>query len=140
MRKRKVDDFYSLNHPSETERFIFRITTIKIIMENPQSYGYHLEEEQIYQPLEYETVQIKIDKQLHLSYVVGSIGSEYRVLKELNPHILRDQLPTGQYIIKVLPGSRDRLNAALLQLNDKSSEEVVEVPPSAAVWFKQATL
>jgi len=61
--KQKVDDFYSLNLPSETERFIFRITAIKIIMENPQRYGYHLEEEQIYQPLEYDAVQVKIDKQ-----------------------------------------------------------------------------
>ena len=130
IRKQKVDDFYSLNLPSETERFIFRITAVKIIMENPQRYGYHLEEEQIYPPLEYETVQVKIDQQLHLSYVAASIGSEYRVLKELNPHILRHQLPTGQYSMKVPPGSSDRLMAALQQLNNTSSGEVVEVPPS----------
>ena len=40
----KVDDVYSLNLPSETEGFIFRITATKIIMEHPQLYSYHLEE------------------------------------------------------------------------------------------------
>jgi membrane-bound lytic murein transglycosylase D len=128
--KQKVEDFYSLNLPSETERFIFRITAIKIIMENPQRYGYQLEEEQIYQPLEYDTVQVNIDKQLHLTYVAAAIGSEYRVLKELNPHILGHQLPTGQYSIKVPPGFESRLTEALRQLDDKSSREVAELSPN----------
>ena len=128
IRKQKVDDFYSLNLPSETERFIFRIAAIKIIMENPQRYGYDLDEEQIYQPLEYDAVQINIDKKLHLAYVAAAIGSEYRVLKELNPHILRHQLPTGQYNIKVPPGSASRLLTALQQLDGTSAAEVAEVP------------
>jgi membrane-bound lytic murein transglycosylase D len=128
IRKQKVDDFYSLNLPSETERFIFRIAAIKIIMENPQRYGYHLNEEQIYQPLEYDAVQVKIGKKLHLAYVAAAIGSEYRVLKELNPHILRHQLPTGQYTINVPPGSGSRLTTALQQLDNTSVAEVAEVP------------
>ena len=130
IRKQKVDDFYSLNLPSETERFIFRITAIKIIMENPQGYGYNLEEEQIYQPLEYDSVPVKIDKQLHLAYVAAAIGSEYRVLKELNPHILRHQLPTGQYTIKVPLGSESRLTAALQPLATKASGEVSKPSPN----------
>ncbi|UCG20006.1 MAG: transglycosylase SLT domain-containing protein [Deltaproteobacteria bacterium] len=130
IRKQKVDDFYSLNLPSETERFIFRIAAIKIIMENPHLYGYHLEEEQIYQPLEYDTVQVKINKHLHLAYVAAAIGSEYRVLKELNPHILRHQLPTGQYTIKVPLGSEAKLTAALQQLDNNSSGEIAVVSSS----------
>ena len=123
----KVDDFYSLNLPSETERFIFRISAIKIVMENAQRYGYHLDEEQIYQPLEYDAVQVKIDKRLHLAYVAAAIGSEYRVLKELNPHILGHQLPIGQYTFKVPPGSGLRLKQAFQHLGDKSAREVAEV-------------
>jgi len=128
--KQKVDDFYSLNLPSETERFIFRITAIKIIMENPQRYGYHLEEEQIYQPLEYDTVQVKIDQQLHLAYMAAAIGSEYRTVKELNPHILTHQLPAGLYTLKVPQGSQSRLTAVLQQLDNKSSGEVARVSPN----------
>jgi hypothetical protein len=130
IKKQKVDDFYSLNLPTETERFIFRITAIKIIMENPQNYGYHLQEEQLYQPLEYDTVQVKIDKQLHLAYVAAAIGSEYRAVKELNPHILTHQLPTGRYFIKVPHGSQSRLTAVLQQLDNKSSGEFARMSSS----------
>ena len=130
VKKQKVDDFYSLNLPSETERFIFRITAIKIIMENPQRYGYHLEAEQIYQPLEYETVQVKIDKQLHLAYMAAAIGAEYRIVKELNPHILTHQLPAGRYTLKVPQGSQSRLTGVLHQLNSKASGEVARASPN----------
>jgi hypothetical protein len=131
IRKQKVDDFYSLNLPLETERFIFRITAIKIIMENPQRYGYHLEEKQIYRPLEYDTVQVNIDKQLHLAYMAAAIGVEYRVIKELNPHMLTHQLPTGRYTIKVPKGSQPRLAGILQQHdNNKSSGELAQLSPS----------
>jgi len=130
IKKQRVDDFYSLNLPSETERFIFRITAIKIIMENPQRYGYHLEEEQIYQPLEYDTVEVKTDKQVHLAYIAAAIGSEYRVVKELNPHILTHQLPAGRYTINVPQGSQFRLTGVLQPLDNKSSGEVARVSPN----------
>jgi len=62
--------------------------------------------------------------------VAAAIGSEYRVLKELNPHILRHQLPAGQYTIKVPLGSESRLTAALQQLDNKSSGEVTQASPN----------
>jgi membrane-bound lytic murein transglycosylase D len=62
--------------------------------------------------------------------MAAAIGSEYRVLKELNPHILRHQLPTGTYTIKVPQGSQSRLAAVLQQLDNKASGEVAEVSPN----------
>lgn len=127
MKKQKVDDFYSLNLPSETERFIFRITAIKIIMENPQLYGYRLAKDQIYQPLNYDTVEVRVDKQSHLTDMASALGTDYRVLKGLNPHILSHQLPTGQYALRVPPGAGERV-AAFLQNNDGGgSVGIVEV-------------
>jgi len=119
MKKQKVNDFYSLNLPSETERFIFRITAIKIIMENPQLYGYRLAKDQIYQPLDHDTVEVRADKQSHLADMASALGTDYRVLKELNPHILSHQLPTGQYALRVPPGVGERV-AEVLQANDGS--------------------
>jgi len=117
IKKQKVSDFYSLNLPSETERFIFRITAIKIIMENPQFYGYRLAKEQIYQLSEHDTVEVRVDKQFHLTDMASALGTDYRVLKELNPHILGHQLPTGEYVLRVPPGVGERV-AEVLQKND----------------------
>jgi len=140
MRKQKVDDFYSLNLPAETERFIFRIAAAKIIMENANRYGYHLEKDQIYKPLQYDTVEVKIRRQIHLSNVADSLGSEYRVLKLLNPHILKHRLPIGRYAIKVPPGSGPTLAAVLHQFDSKSSGKLAEISPNHYVVKSGDTL
>jgi hypothetical protein len=140
IRKQKVDDFYSLNLPSETERFIFRIAAAKIIMENAERYGYHLEKNQIYKPLEYDTVEVKIRKRTHLAQVAASLGTEYRVLKLLNPHILKHHLPTGQYAIKVPLGSGPALAKVLYQFDNKSSGELAEISPNHYVVRRGDTL
>ena len=127
IKKQRVDDYYSLNLPSETERFIFRITAIKIIMENPRLYGYRLAKEQIYRPLDYDTVEVKVDKQSHLTNMASALGTDYRVLKELNPHILSHQLPTGQYALRVPPGVGERVAEVLRANGGSGSIGLVEV-------------
>jgi peptidoglycan lytic transglycosylase D len=42
IREQKTRDYYRLNLPLETERYVFRIAAIKIVMDNPARYGYHL--------------------------------------------------------------------------------------------------
>jgi LysM repeat protein len=100
----KVTDFYRLNLPLETERFIFRIAAIKIIMENPSRYGYNLPEECGYRPIACDTVPVKLPKPLHMTDVAHALGTDFKVLKELNPHILGTALPPGRYTIKVPSG------------------------------------
>jgi peptidoglycan lytic transglycosylase D len=127
IRKQKVNDFYSLDLSSETERFIFRITAIKVIMENPQLYGYYLAKEQMYKPSDYDTVQVRVHEQFHLADMASALGTHYRVLKELNPHILSHQLPTGQYTIKVPPGVGERVATVLQKFEGSGSIGLAEV-------------
>jgi len=127
IRKQKVNDFYSLDLPSETERFIFRITAIKIIMEDPERYGYYLAKEQVYQPPDYDTVQVRVNQQFHLTDMASALGTHYRVLKELNPHILGHQLPTGQYRIKFPPGVGERVSTVLRKFEGSGSIGRAEV-------------
>lgn len=140
IRKQKVDDFYSLNLPAETERFIFRITAIKIIMENPQLYGYYLAKKQIYQPLKYDTVQVRVHKELHLTDMAFELCTDYRVLKELNPHILGHQLPTGRYALKVPPGVGVRVAMVLQKLDRSGSAELANISNSHYIVKQGDTL
>jgi hypothetical protein len=140
MKKQRVYDYYSLNLPSETERFVFRIAAAKIIMENAARYGYRLKKRQVYKPLEHDTVEVRMHKRLHLTKVATSLGTEYRVLKLLNPHILQHQLPTGRYVIKVPFGSGLKLAAVLDQFDNESSGELAEVTPQHYVVKRGDTL
>jgi LysM repeat protein len=133
IRKQKVDDFYSLDLSSETKRFIFRITAIKIIMENPERYGYHLAKEEIYQPVKYDAVQVRIYESLHLADFALTLGTNYGVIKELNPQFLKYHLPTGRYMIRVPPGLGAKVATVLPELTMVASESLEEVADSSYV-------
>ena len=96
-------------------------------MENPKRYGYRLAQDQIYQPLDCDTVEVRIDKKSHLTKMASALGTDYRVLKELNPHILSHQLPTGKYTLRVPPGAGARVAAFLQNKDGGGSVGIVEV-------------
>jgi len=115
--EQKVADYYRLNLPTETERYIFRIAAIKIILENPRRYGYVLPEDQLYKPLKFDTVTVSISSSVHLTDLAQAIGTDFKIIKELNPELLGYHLPTGQYSLKVPAGSGRNALVALAQLN-----------------------
>jgi len=116
IKKQKVKDFYRLDLPLETERYIFRIVAIKTIMENPRHYGFHLPAEHIYPPRWYDTVQVEINQRLKLTDLALALDVDFKALKELNPQFLRDYVPRGNYKIKVPPGFGPKVVVALQKL------------------------
>lgn len=49
---------FDLHLVDETSRYVFRIIAAKLIMENPAKYGFRLSKDQLYQPVEYKTVEV----------------------------------------------------------------------------------
>jgi membrane-bound lytic murein transglycosylase D len=122
--EQKVSDYYRLNLPLETERYVFRIAAIKIIMENPRRYGYILPEDQLYKPLKFDTVTVTLSAPVHITDLAQAIGTDFKVVKELNPELLGYYLPVGQYSIKVPAGSGANALAALVRLEHEASVAV----------------
>jgi LysM repeat protein len=115
--EQRVSDYYRLNLPRETERYIFRIAAIKIIMENPRRYGYFLPKDNLYKPVTFDTVTVNISSSVHITDLAQAIGTDFKMIKELNPELLGYYLPTGQYSIKVPAGSGANALSALARLN-----------------------
>lgn len=122
IRKQKVKDYYRLNLPTETERFVFRIAAIKIIMEDPERYGYSLAPERTYRPIKCDTVEVRIWSPLHMTNVARALGTDFKVLKELNPQILGYYMPTGRYTIKVPLGLGSKMTVVIKQLTFTPSQ------------------
>ncbi|MCG6943841.1 MAG: transglycosylase SLT domain-containing protein [Deltaproteobacteria bacterium] len=116
MRKQKVKDFYRLDLPLETERYVFRITAIKIIMENPRRYGFSLPPERLYPPNWYDSVPIKTSSRVNLTDLALALDTDFKVLKELNPQFRRNYVPKGKHQIKVPPGFGPKVVVALDEL------------------------
>ena len=104
IRSQKTDDYYRLNLPLETERYVFRIAAIKIIMEDPGRYGYPLTAIDRYPPALYDTVLVKLRKSVDIINLALAAGTDYKEIKELNPHLLRDYLPPGRHYVHVPVG------------------------------------
>lgn len=58
----KISDYYRLYLPIETQRFVFKILSVKLIMADPSRYGFLLEPEDWYAPLNTEEVNLKTGK------------------------------------------------------------------------------
>lgn len=93
MESQYSENYYDLRLNNETSRYIFRLLAIKEIMENPKKYGFNLEQRSLYQP--YETEVIVVDSAINdvAAWAVEK-GTNYKVLKKLNPWILGNSLPS----------------------------------------------
>lgn len=99
----QVTSSYDLYLVDETTRYMFRILATKIIMENPQKYGFRLQSHQLYQPIEYDTVTVNTPIADWPTWA-KKYNMTYAQLKEMNPWIRAKSLPnkTGKsYIIKI---------------------------------------
>jgi hypothetical protein len=121
IKEQKINDYYSLNLPRETERFIFRIAAIKLIMENPERYGYSLSPESIYKPRQFDSVHIQVEKPVHITGFAKAIQTDLKVIKELNPKINGYYLPVGQYMLKIPTGKKKMTAKALHQLDQENA-------------------
>ena len=84
--------FYDLNLNAETNRYIFRLVAIKEIMKNPSDFGFYLEEDDVYRPLDdYKEIEVK-GSIPNLGDFAIEHGTSYRMLKFYNPWLISSKL------------------------------------------------
>ncbi len=87
----------------ETTRYMFRILATKLIMENPRAYGFSLNADQLYTPMEYDIVEVNTPVADWPTWAKKH-GITYSQLKDANMWIRDKTLPnkTGKtYRVKV---------------------------------------
>ena len=77
-------DYYNLLLNDETARYIFRILALKTILEEPETYGFYYEEEDLYKPL--DSYEVIVDSSItSFAEFAKSYNTNYKILKFLNP-------------------------------------------------------
>ena len=102
LESQKVDKYFDLHLNTETSRYVFRIIALKIVMENPEKYGFALNDNHLYNPV--LTKSIEVEKSIpDLAEWAIEQGSNFRMLKLLNPWILGHKLTfrSRKYIIRL---------------------------------------
>ncbi len=89
--KQKKDYYYDLLFGEETGRYVYRILAIKIIMENPEKYGFYIQPKEKYQP--YPTTDWVTTSAIDdLAEFAIQHGTSYKTLKDLNPWLRENKL------------------------------------------------
>ncbi|MHB8068267.1 MAG: lytic transglycosylase domain-containing protein [Desulfobaccales bacterium] len=107
-----VRDYYHLSLPEETERYVHRIISAKIIMENPGRYGFDLPPAELYPPVEGDEVDFSISKEVQIKTLADACGTYYKTIKRFNPWIKGTTLPPGAYHLLVPKGTGQRFKDA----------------------------
>ncbi len=99
----KENNYYDLLLAEETARYIFRAVAYKLVITDPSNYGFEISKDELYPVLRY--YEVKVDTAINdLAYFAKIYGTNYKMLKFLNPWLRKPYLIPGQgkeYQIKV---------------------------------------
>ncbi|MCK5539385.1 MAG: transglycosylase SLT domain-containing protein [Deltaproteobacteria bacterium] len=120
MSAQKSNDYFHLSLPRESERYLYRLAAIKIILNNPKAYGYRLPAFQRYQPLAGKSVILKLKNEYSLTAFALKMGTTYHTLKKLNQHFIRKKLPNGKFHLYLPKGCKHNVEIVLKAMNPLS--------------------
>jgi membrane-bound lytic murein transglycosylase D len=95
LQQQQTDNFWDLYLNPETARYLYRLIAFKLILENPEAYGYFLGPEDQYKPYEFKTV--KVDRETNLIAFAKKHNTTYKELRQLNPWLNN----TSNYMLRV---------------------------------------
>jgi membrane-bound lytic murein transglycosylase D len=96
-------NYYDLLLAEETARYIFRAVAYKLVISDPENYGFDIPAGELYPELEY--FEVKVDSSIaDFSVFAEQYGTNYKLLKFLNPWLRKPYLtpkPNKEYFIKI---------------------------------------
>jgi membrane-bound lytic murein transglycosylase D len=100
-----TDYYYHLYLPIETQRFVFRILSVKLIFSNPERYGFYLSEDDYYPPLVFDRIHLNGAQDIPIRIIAQAAKTHFKVIKDLNPEIRGHYLTNGSHTILIPKGS-----------------------------------
>ena len=88
LKNQKADNYYDLYLNKETQRYIYRIIALKLIYQSPVKYGFYLRYNDMYPQIPVYTVKVDSTVTNWADFAINN-NSNYRILKEFNPWILK---------------------------------------------------
>jgi len=112
----KQNDYYNLLLTEETARYIFRVVAYKLVISDPERFGFSIDKNELYHELKY--YEVKVDSAItDFSVFAEKFETNYKLLKFLNPWLRKSFLtpkPGKVYTIKIPDvGMRNSQNSDL---------------------------
>jgi len=99
-----TNSYFDLDLPRETERYVYRIAAIKVVLENAAQYGFtQTVPQNHYNPVNFVEKEIQVAAGSDWNKLAKQAGCDYKTLRMLNPHIR--QIPSEGSCLLRLPGN-----------------------------------
>ncbi|MEA3232434.1 MAG: transglycosylase SLT domain-containing protein [Thermodesulfobacteriota bacterium] len=124
----QIDDYYRLYLPLETQRYLFRILTAKLILEAPRAYGFFVTETDLYPPLDADRISISRTEEIPVQTLAQAADTSFKTIKDLNPQIRGHYLAPGSHTLLIpngmAKGFESRLEKRMAQLTSTNRNRV----------------
>ena len=101
----KNESYYHLYLPLETQRYVFRIISAKIILSEPETYGFRFAMDDLYPPLQFDRIKVACFQETPIVIVAQAAKTNFKVIKDLNPEIRGHFLAPGSHWLLIPEGS-----------------------------------
>jgi hypothetical protein len=133
MLAQEVDDYYRLYLYLETQRYVPKAVVAKLIMSDPQRFGFRLGPQDLYSPYESESVDVVLAEETPLSLLARAAACDFKAIKDLNPELRGHYLAAGRHELKVPVGGSEgfqqRLDEILAEHRDQFEQRIYVVLP-----------
>jgi hypothetical protein len=123
-------DYYRLYLSLETQRFIFRILSAKLIFTDPVKFGFSLTDEDYYSALSYDQINIDCFQEIPIRIVARAAETDFKVIKDLNPELRGHYLVAGNHNIFIPKGVSENFHTRYKRLV-KDYLIFLQLPPSS---------
>lgn len=128
-----VNNFYRLYLPLETQRYLFRVLSAKLILTQPERYGFHIQAKDYYPPIRFTTVELTCYEETSLTVVAQAAETDFKRIKDLNPELRGHYLAAGTYSLAVPentpPGFQERFKQGHQEWSQQRQERIYIVQP-----------
>lgn len=96
-----TNSYFDLDLPRETERYVYRIAAIKVVLENASTYGLTQPVPRAqYRPVRFVEKEIKVAANTNWVHLAKQAGCDYKTFRMLNPQLR--QLPaSGSHVLRL---------------------------------------
>ena len=97
-------DFFSLYLPLETQQYVFKIIAAKMILENPEKYGFLLKPSDLYPEFRFSKINFNLNTKIPLLLVAQAATIPFKTVKDMNPEIRGYHLDSGKVTLLIPEG------------------------------------
>jgi len=118
-----TNNYYHLYLPLETQRYVLRAISAKIILSAPETYGFQFTKADLYPPLQFDRIRLECFQETPISIVAQAADTYFKMIKDLNPEIRGHYLAAGSHWLLIPPGAASGFQERFKKLVDQWTAE-----------------